>query len=134
MATFGAGQNGRIRSLGKEGVQDMTSRIDNPLFMRFVLPEQRKLYLQMKEDEKLVSMPTIEQDELESFHYIIRDSARNDYAITVSWWNPIKGELGSICSMWGEVKCIDQNARRIKLVSDEDCQWIELDRITDVKG
>ncbi|WP_269084382.1 hypothetical protein [Brevibacillus choshinensis] len=26
----------------------------------------------MKEDEKLVTMPVIEQDELEAFHYIIR--------------------------------------------------------------
>ncbi|EJL22303.1 hypothetical protein PMI05_05087 [Brevibacillus sp. BC25] len=58
----------------------------SPLSMRFVLPEQRELYLQMKEDEKLISVPDIEQDELESFHYIIRDSAREDYAITVTGW------------------------------------------------
>ncbi|MED4754595.1 YolD-like family protein [Brevibacillus choshinensis] len=112
----------------------MTSRIENPLFMRFVLPEQRALYLQMKEDEKLEAMPVIERDELESFHYLIRDSARDDYAITVYWWKPIKGELGSTCSMWGAVKWIDQSGRRIKLVRDEDSQWIDLGAITDVKG
>lgn len=110
------------------------SRIENPFSIRFVLPEQRALYLQMKEDEKLETMPVIEQDEFESFHYLIRDSARDDYAITVSWWNPIKGELGSICSMWGAVKWIYQNGRRIKLVNDEDSQWIDLDKITEVKG
>ncbi|WP_306418842.1 YolD-like family protein [Brevibacillus reuszeri] len=102
--------------------------------MRFVLPQQRELYLQMQEDAKLVPMPVLEQDELESFHYIISDSARGDYAITVTWWRPVKGELGNPCCMWGVVKWIDQNARRIKLVSDEDSQWIALDRITDVKG
>ena len=64
----------------------MVSKIDNPLSIRFVLPEQRALYLQMKEDGKLVTLPTIEQDELDSFYYIIRDSAREDYAITVTWW------------------------------------------------
>ncbi|MGG1658849.1 YolD-like family protein [Brevibacillus sp. NRS-1366] len=113
----------------------MTSRIETPFSMRFVLPEQRALYLQMKEDEKLVSMSTIEQDELESFHYMIRDSAREDYAVTVSWWQPTEHnpKLGTICSMWGTVKWIDQNARRIKLVSDEDIQWINMDRITEVK-
>ncbi|WP_236841237.1 YolD-like family protein [Brevibacillus formosus] len=50
--------------------------------MRFVLPEQRELYLQVKEDDKLVTMPIVEQDELESINYIIRE-VREDYAITV---------------------------------------------------
>lgn len=112
----------------------MASKIDNPLSIRFVLPEQRELYLQMKADEKLVSMPMIEQDELESFHYMIKDAAREDYAITVSWWTSVKEGLGSSCEMWGVVKWIDQNSRRIKLVNDEDSQWIEIGSITDVRS
>ncbi|WP_235615816.1 YolD-like family protein [Brevibacillus reuszeri] len=63
----------------------MVSKIDNSLTMRFVLPEQRALYLQTKEDDKLVTKPNIEQDELESFLYLIRDSAREDFPITVNW-------------------------------------------------
>ncbi|MFP3390578.1 YolD-like family protein [Brevibacillus sp. SIMBA_040] len=110
----------------------MASKIENPLSMRFVLPEQRALYLKMKEEDKLVAMPNIEQDELESFHYLIRDSAREDYAITISWWKPIKGELGSTCEMWGVVKWIDQNGKRIKLVNDEDSQWIQLNTIVNI--
>jgi hypothetical protein len=101
---------------------------------RFVLPEQRELYLQIKEDEKLVNMPFIEQDELESFRYVISDSTREDYAVLVSWWQPIIGDLGNIHSMWGVVRWIDQNGRRIKLVNDEENKWISLDRITDVKS
>ncbi|MED1855959.1 YolD-like family protein [Brevibacillus reuszeri] len=50
------------------------------------------------------------------------------------WWNPVKGELGSTCEMWGVVQWIDQNSRRIKLVNDEDVQWISIDNITEVKG
>ncbi|QRG66919.1 YolD-like family protein [Brevibacillus choshinensis] len=111
----------------------MASKIENPFSMRFVLPEQRELYLQLKEDEKLVSMPVIEQDELESFHYSIRDSAREDYAITVTWWRQVKGNLGSTCSMWGAVKWIDQQGRRIKIVNDTDVQWVNMDRIVDVR-
>lgn len=113
----------------------MASKVEN-IFgaSRWVLPEQRALYLQMKEDEKLIPQPTLEQDELESFHYMIRDSAREDYAITVSWWSHMKGDLGSTCTMWGVVKWIDQQGRRIKLVNDTDVQWIDMDRIVDVKG
>ncbi|GED71377.1 hypothetical protein BRE01_50790 [Brevibacillus reuszeri] len=46
----------------------MASKIDNPLSIRFVIPEQRAFYLQMKKDDKLVAMPNIEQDELDSFY------------------------------------------------------------------
>lgn len=111
----------------------MASKVDN-IFgaSRWVLPEQRAAYLQLREDEKLVPMPVLEQDELESFHYLIRDSAKEDYAITVTWWKPVKGELGNTCSMWGVVKWIDQHARRIKLVNDEEVQWIPMDYITNV--
>ncbi|KQL45276.1 hypothetical protein AN963_24740 [Brevibacillus choshinensis] len=103
----------------------MASKIANVFAAsRFVLPEQRELYLQIKEDEKLIQQPVPEQDEMESMQYLIRDSAREDYAITVTWWQSVKGELGKSCSMWGTVKWIDQNGRRIKLVNDEEWQWI----------
>lgn len=113
----------------------MASKIDNIFAAsRFVLPEQRALYLQHREDQKLVPQPVIEEDELASFQYLIRDSAREDYAVTVSWWNQVNGEIGSVCSMWGVVRWIDLNARRIKLVNDEEFQWINMDMITEVRA
>lgn len=111
----------------------MASKIENPFSMRFVLPEQRELYLQMKEDDKLVPMPIFEQDEMESFQYVLRDAAREDYPVTVSWWKHVKGNLGTTCMMWGVVKWIDQNGRRIKLVTDEDSHWIPMDSITKIQ-
>lgn len=113
----------------------MASKINNMFAAsRFGPPEQRELYLQVKEDEKLVPMPVIEQDELENFYYTIRDSGREDYAITVTWWRQVKGNLGSNCSMWGIVKWVDQQGRRIKLVNDTDVQWINMDCIIDVRA
>lgn len=113
----------------------MARKVDNIFAAsRWVLADQRATYLQLKGDQKLIPQPVLEQDELESFHFLVRDSAREDYAISVSWWQPVKGDLGKNCSMWGVVKWIDQNARRVKLVNDEDSQWIEMDRITDVKA
>lgn len=113
----------------------MASKVEN-IFgaSRWVLPEQRALYLQMKEDEKLIPQPVLEQDELESFHYLIRDSAREDYSVTVSWWKQVKGDLGITCTMWGVVKWIDQQGQRIKLVNDEESQWISLNKITAVSS
>lgn len=113
----------------------MASKVEN-IFgaSRWVLPEQRELYLQMKEDEKLITRPVLEQDELESFQYLIRDSAREDYAVTISWWQSVKGDLGNTCSMWGVVKWIDSQGRRVKLVNDEESRWIPLDYITNVQS
>jgi hypothetical protein len=113
----------------------MASKIEN-LFAssRFVLPEHRELYLQLKEDDKLIPQPVLEQDELESFHYLIRDSGREDYAVTVTWWEPVKGNLGTTCSMWGVLKHLDSNNRRIKLVNDQETVWIEIDKIVDVRA
>ncbi|MGO0062619.1 YolD-like family protein [Brevibacillus fluminis] len=111
----------------------MAGKIQN-LFgaSRFVLPEQREAYLQMREEEKLIPMPTLECDELASIDYLIRDSAREDYAVTITWWIPQKSGLGSTGSVWGVIKWIDQNTRRLKLVNDEDVQWIEIGRIINV--
>ncbi|WP_342405637.1 YolD-like family protein [Brevibacillus sp. FSL K6-2834] len=111
----------------------MASKIDNMFAAsRFVLPEQRELYLQHREEQKLEKMPVLEEDELASFQYLIRDSAREDYAITITWWQPVKEDLGKTYSMWGVIKWMDQNSRRVKLVNDEESRWIQMDAIIDV--
>jgi len=111
----------------------MASKIDDPFSMKFILPEHREFYLQTKEDEKLVPMPMLEQDELESFHYMLRDVGRENYAVTITWWRHKKSNLGTTCMMWGKVEWIDMNTRRVKLLTDEDVQWIPMDYIIDVK-
>ncbi|MED1667041.1 hypothetical protein [Brevibacillus laterosporus] len=63
----------------------MARKLENPFSIQVVPSEPKEFYLQFNEDEKLVPMPVIEQDQLESIHYIIRDSGREDYAITVIW-------------------------------------------------
>ncbi|MFI8715454.1 YolD-like family protein [Brevibacillus brevis] len=100
---------------------------------RFVLPEHREMYLQVKEDDKLETMPILEQDELESFHYLLRDAGREDYGVAITWWRHKKNNLGTTCKMFGKVEWIDMNTRRVKLLTVEDVQWIPLDNITDVK-
>lgn len=36
--------------------------------------------------------------------------------------------------MWGKVEWINPNDRRVKLLTDEDVQWIPMDTIIAVKG
>ncbi|TQK41988.1 YolD-like protein [Brevibacillus sp. AG162] len=111
----------------------MAKKIDN-LFgsSRFVLPEQRELYLQMKEDDKLVPMPILEQDELATFDYLLRDAQQKEKAVSITWWRHKKDELGTICTMWGAVPEINANTRKVKLLTVEDVQWINMERIIDV--
>jgi hypothetical protein len=97
---------------------------------RFVLPEHRELYLQLKEDEKLVPQPILEEDELSEIQYRIEDSRQYDFALTVRWWQPVKGDLGRIREMRGWVKSVDTTFKRLKLVNDENCEWIDMTKIT----
>jgi len=113
----------------------MAGKIEN-LFAasRFVLPEQREAYLRHREEASLQPMPVLEQDELESFHYLIRDAGREDYALSVTWWKPVKGELGMTATMSGKVAWVDPASRRLKLVDETGEQWIPLDRIVAVRA
>lgn len=134
MAAIRTGCHDSPGSMGTKGAGIMVSKLENPFSIRFVLPEQRELYLQMKEDEKLVPMPEIEQDELESFHYQLRDAGREDYAVTITWWQQKRNNFGTTCTMWGKVDWIDLNRRRVKLLTVEDVQWIPMDTIIDVRS
>lgn len=96
------------------------------------LPE--RLCLEKMENEKLVQQPIIEKTDMEAFHYMIRDAGREDYGLSVVWWKPVKGNLGMVCSMWGAVKWVDAHERSIKMVNDEESQWVPMDRIVDVKS
>ncbi|TQK73509.1 YolD-like protein [Brevibacillus sp. AG162] len=113
----------------------MAKKIEN-LFgpSRFVLPEQRELYLQMKEDDKLVPMPILGQDELESFHYQFRNAGRENYAVANTWWKHKENSIGTTCRMWRKVEWVDTNSRKVKLLTDEDVQWIPMDTISDVRS
>ncbi|MGC5327025.1 YolD-like family protein [Brevibacillus sp. SYSU BS000544] len=73
------------------------------------------------------------QQELSSIDYLIRDSARNDYSVEITWWEQYKESRGKNNSFCGVIKWIEQQARRIKLENDKkDIQWIQMDKIVDV--
>lgn len=61
---------------------------------RFVLPEQRELYRLMKEEEKLVDRPDIDEDEFGEMCFRIYDSTQYDYTINVMCFVPKKGNFG----------------------------------------
>ncbi|MGD8190130.1 YolD-like family protein [Brevibacillus ginsengisoli] len=113
----------------------MASKKDN-LFTasRFVLPEHREAILQLQEDQKLVVQPILDEQEMESIHFQVMDSARHDYAVTITWWRHVKEQRGMTCSFEGVVKWIDSQARRIKLENDGEIEWIPIDHITGVRS
>lgn len=110
------------------------NKLENPTLTRFILPQHQELLLQMQEDKKLVPMPVLEQDELEAFHYHLLDAGRENYAVTITWWRHKKHELGITCTMFGKVEWIDMNARQVKLLNDENAQWIPMDCIISVRS
>ncbi|HZH59188.1 MAG TPA: YolD-like family protein [Metabacillus sp.] len=109
-------------------------KIDN-LFAasRFVLPEHRETYLELRGDEKLIPQPILEEDELRELAFQIQESIQFDAAVTIEWWKATKGKLGICESAWGWVQKVDAANRHLKLVNDEDFWWIPLDKIASVK-
>nr|WP_244297350.1 hypothetical protein [Brevibacillus antibioticus] len=62
----------------------------------------------------------------------IVDSTQYDYAITVKWFVPTKGELGTLEEAWGIVREIDAVRKRFKLVSDWAADWINVKDLVSV--
>ncbi|GED32098.1 YolD-like family protein [Brevibacillus centrosporus] len=110
----------------------MARKIDN-LFqsVRFVLPQQRELYLELKRDEQLIPKPVLEEDELEEIQRAINDSRQGDYAVTVSWWSSVKNHLGCIHTMWGVAR-LNPNTRKLKLMNDTSVEFIDIGNIVSV--
>lgn len=99
---------------------------------RFVLPEHRAAYLEMRRDECLVPKPELAEDELTELHYRVLDAQQYDQALTVRWWHPVKNDLGEIRELWGWIKKIDTTGGRIKLGNDEEAVWLDVDMIIEV--
>ncbi|GEB32376.1 hypothetical protein M2298_001439 [Brevibacillus sp. 1238] len=81
-----------------------------------------------------MAQPVITKQERESFLYMLRDSGREDYGVTVSWWVSMDGERGNTHSMWGVVKWVDPKARKVQLVNEARSEWIGLEQIVNVLG
>ncbi|MGC5323983.1 YolD-like family protein [Brevibacillus sp. SYSU BS000544] len=81
----------------------------------------------------LVPCPVLEDNEIAEMHFRIYDSVTYDYALKISYWEPIYGKLGVISTVKGAVKQLDAINKKIKLADkDEDFIWIKLDSITSI--
>ncbi|QDS35815.1 YolD-like family protein [Brevibacillus brevis] len=111
----------------------MAKKIDN-LFgsMRMVLPEHRTELLKHNEERDLIKRPEVDDDDFGEMCFRVYDSTQYDYAITVKWFVPTKGELGSLEEAWGVVREIDAIRKRFKLVSDWAVDWIKVEDLVSV--
>jgi len=107
---------------------------DDLFAMKFMLPEQVTALYDHYYEKSLATMPVIEEDELLEMNQVIQESIHDDFAITVKYFHPTRKQLGVVESFWGWVQRIDQVNRQIKLVNDEDIQWISMDKIVKVEA
>lgn len=109
-------------------------KIDDLFAVSFMLPEHNQALSDYYFEMTLVEKPDLEEDEKVEINRILQESLQLDYAVTVRWWKPVKGDLGEILTFWGWLKRIDLNKRQIKIISDEEFWWIDLDRIVKVEA
>jgi len=78
---------------------------------------------------QLLPDPVISDEQFGECNFRIYDSVQYGYAITVSYWQPVRDEWGRMEKWWGMVTAIDADHHRIKLVNDGGDRWIEVERI-----
>ncbi|KKX53289.1 YolD-like family protein [Brevibacillus borstelensis] len=109
-------------------------RMDDLFAMRWVLPEHNQALSDYYFEKTLVEKPELEEDEKAEINRLLQESLQLDYAITVSWFKPVREDLGEILTFWGWLQRIDLANRQIKIISDEDFWWINLDQIVKIEA
>ncbi|MBH0333663.1 hypothetical protein ABH14_28700 [Brevibacillus brevis] len=111
----------------------MANKLDN-LFeaSRFMLPEHRAALIEQDEARDLIKRPEVDDDDFGEMCFRVYDSTQYDYALTVKWFVPTKGELGTLEEAWGIVREIDAVRNRFKLVSDWAADWINVKDLVSV--
>lgn len=97
--------------------------------MRMILPEYKDAILEHQFEHTLVAPPTIEQDELMEWSYLIQESMQDQKLLHIQYWHPIRKGLGEYRYTKGLVASIDRLNRKIKIVGQDGYEWIMLDRI-----
>lgn len=109
-------------------------KLDDLFAVSFMLPEHNQALSDYYFEKILVEKPELEEDEKAEINRLLQESLQFDYAITVNWWKPIREDLGEILTFWGWLQRIDLANLQIKIISDEDVWWIDLDRIVKVEA
>ncbi|WP_340701619.1 YolD-like family protein [Brevibacillus borstelensis] len=109
-------------------------KVDDLFAMRWVLPEHNQALSDYYYEKTLVEKPELEEDEKVEINRLLQESLQLDYAVTVSWWKPVREDLGEIHASWGWLQRIDMPHRQIKLINDEEFWWINLDQIVKVEA
>lgn len=102
----------------------------NDLFgsMRMVLPDQKAAILEHKSKRGLVKRPFIDEDEFGEMCFRIYDSTQYNYEISIKWFVPSNGRLGTFEERQGVVIDIDATRRSILL----DSRWIDIEQLISV--
>lgn len=111
----------------------MAGRLEDPLGMRFILPEHAQALNELAYEKLLITQPILDDQELMEMSRLIEDSRVDDFAVSVTWFEPERTVdnvvLGKEESAWGWIQRIDMNRKQIKLVNDDGFWWIYFNRI-----
>lgn len=115
----------------------MAGRIEDPLGIRFILPEHAQALNELAYEKLLITQPILDDQELLEMARMIEESRIDDFALIVTWFEPEKTVdkevLGREETAWGWVQQIDMNRKQIKLVNDEGFWWIFFNRIMSIE-
>jgi DNA-directed RNA polymerase subunit E'/Rpb7 len=89
-----------------------------------ILPEHREAWLTHIQEQKRRVKPELDEQEIQRISEVLGESYSNNSTVDLVIFNPFNDELVS-----GVVVGLDVTTRRVKLMLDEECQWIKLSEI-----
>lgn len=110
--------------------QDKTISKKENLFAasRFVLPEHRELYLQLKEEQIRYVPPVLDEDEKAELSQSVWEGMQEQKTMRLQYYD---GRVSQ--EIRGFVTHIDQAARRLKMNTLQGVKWISFDGLLEVE-
>lgn len=111
----------------------MSSKLNDPFGIGFVLPEHRRALEEYEYEKTLVKQPAIDEHEYTEMCYLIQRSMLDNFPIRVTWWRSIKRDLGEFQEVTGRITKIDHVHNQMKVTNGNDFTWVDMTKIVGIQ-
>lgn len=96
---------------------------------RFVLPEHRELYLEMKREQERYLPPALDEEQRARISQFLWQAWQTEASVTIHYF--ADGERHSLC---GWVRAYDPIGQRVKIAAPQGTKWLTATSILAVDG
>lgn len=95
---------------------------------RFILPEHVEMLIQQDKEEMKKTKPEFDEQYLQELAMKIAEAKQEEYTVAVNVFDEYED-----IRLVGRIKYIDMQLRRLKVVYEDDWDWVRIDDILDIE-